>query len=403
MDNKTKLLNTAGVLTKVEYSIDIPLPEAIYKMFNAFKKHGKKLYIVGGAVRDALMGKTPKDFDIATESHPDEVAKMLKDEGIYTYPSGENFAIISAVINNENYEIATFRKEDYSGGDGRRPTWVGYSDMQNDVMRRDFTINALYYDIERKKVIDLVGGIEDLKNKRIKPVGSAYDRFTEDRLRVLRALRFSHRFGSPLDKDTINAMRHYKDLPGVSNERIREELIKGLESSIKPELYLKEFLSLGFGHRVFGNVNLDTHLMPGLRTYILVFAKLLWNNPENKVIDSLGKLKCSKDEIKSVIFLHKLKQKFSDFDKLVFDPAIDSEWFMQFIKLRDIVFNMKPQIINKSIVMEWARISNINTHVIDKFSNYILKFSAKDFPQFEKQTLGKKIAYANTDEFLHNL
>ncbi|HND46768.1 MAG TPA: hypothetical protein PLC61_10280 [Chitinophagales bacterium] len=103
----------AGLITEAEYSFHIDLPENIYTLFRVFKKHGKKLFVVGGAVRDALLNKQPKDFDVVTDALPDEVEEILNSEKIYNFPSGKNFGIISAVINDETFEIATFRTESF--------------------------------------------------------------------------------------------------------------------------------------------------------------------------------------------------------------------------------------------------------------------------------------------------
>lgn len=392
-----------GLITEEEYSFNIDLPQNIYNLFKVFQKHGKKLFVVGGAVRDALEGKKPKDFDLVTDALPDEVENILNIESIYNFPSGKNFGIISAVMNGETFEVATFRSDHYTNGaDGRRPTSVTFGDIEGDSIRRDLTINALYYDIERGIIIDLVGGVEDLKNKRIKPVGNALDRFAEDRLRTLRALRFAHRFGSSLDKDTIDAIVHFKELPGVSNERIRDEVYKALHSAKKPEEFLEQFLSLGLGQRIFGNLKLDTRHIPELRDPMLVLAKLLLHNTSDDINQSLQNFKSTKDEIRGILFLKNLYDKFHDFDKMVFDPMIDGKWLDVLIKQRNTL--MENGSINSEQIIKWATIKKINIDLINHFIRFTPPFSAQNFPEMKPGAeLGQKISIENAKNFISKL
>ena len=123
-------------------NLKLKIPNDVIKIHKAFKKNGKKLYVVGGAVRDAILGKSPKDFDVATDAKPDEVEKIAKDNGIPTKLVGKRFGVVIWIINGEEYEVATFRKDI---GKGRRPDRVDYTDIHGDVKRRDLTVNALFY------------------------------------------------------------------------------------------------------------------------------------------------------------------------------------------------------------------------------------------------------------------
>ncbi len=404
LKNTKRNKELAGILLEAEYDFKMHVPDNIMILLHAFLKNNKKLYIVGGAVRDALLKREPKDFDVVTDALPDEVKQILDSEKISNFPSGKNFGILTAVINNDSYEIATFRADKYSeNSDGRRPDEVVYGDIIDDSERRDLTINALYYDIQNQKVIDLVGGVEDLKNKKIKPVGDAISRFTEDRLRTLRALRFAHRFGSTLDKETIDAIIHFKHLPGVSNERIRDEFYKALESTPKPEEFVEQFLSLGLGPRTFGNnINIDLRHVKELREPVLVLAKLLWNNNPQNIKQSLLGFKCTSDEIKSILFLKMLLDKFKEFDKVVFDPFTDGKWLEQMIVTRDILFQKK--ILNSQIIKTWAELMSLNNQIISFFVDFIPPFSAKDFPDMKPgKELGAKITIENAKAFLNKL
>jgi tRNA nucleotidyltransferase/poly(A) polymerase len=285
----TRHIKMAGLLTETEMKFHIELPQEIKEIHEAFKRNGRKLYVVGGAVRDALIGKTPKDFDLTTDAEPDVVLDILNRSNIKSLPKGKQFGVVSAIINGQEFEIATMREESYQDGCGRRPTSVSFSSIEKDAMRRDLTMNALYYDIDKGSVIDLVGGIDDLKNKRIKTVGNPMDRFEEDRLRVLRAVRFAHRFGSKLDEKTQKAILYYKDLPGVSAERIRMEFISGLLSALNPEEYLEDYMQLKLFPSVFYAVNINPNFIKGLKDPALVIANLLKGNPVEKVMSSLEK------------------------------------------------------------------------------------------------------------------
>ena len=197
---------------EIRLKFDIPLPKDIYKIKDVIKNAGYKLYVVGGAVRDALLGKTPKDFDLATDALPDTIQNLLK-PFYKTLETGKSFGVINVITPSDEYEIATFRKDI---GKGRKPDAVEFTTIDQDVLRRDLTINALFYDIDTSEVVDLVGGIEDLKNGVVRTVGSPEERFDEDRLRILRAIRFAARFGSDLDAATDAALKKDSNLNGVS-------------------------------------------------------------------------------------------------------------------------------------------------------------------------------------------
>ena len=198
---------------------DIDLPEDILAIQSEFKKNGYKLYLVGGAVRDAISGIKPKDYDLATDALPDEVERILSPK-YKMLPIGEKFGIWLVVTPADEYEIATFRED---VGQGRRPDSVKFTTIENDVKRRDLTINALFYDIETGEIVDLVGGINDLKTGVVRAVGDPTERFNEDRLRILRAIRFAGITGSELDKSIHDSLTKDASLEGISKERIRDE------------------------------------------------------------------------------------------------------------------------------------------------------------------------------------
>lgn len=185
--------------------MEIPIPKDLQQVAEIFFKAGAQLYLVGGSVRDALMGKIPKDFDVATNVSPDQVIRIMSSHTEFKMKEvGKSFGVVIVVgPSGEEFEVATFRKDI---GVGRRPDSVEFTDISTDVQRRDLTINALFYDIKSHEVVDYVGGIEDIKNNVVRTVGDPHQRFAEDRLRILRAFRFAGRMGADLDPTTAAAI-----------------------------------------------------------------------------------------------------------------------------------------------------------------------------------------------------
>jgi tRNA nucleotidyltransferase/poly(A) polymerase len=161
MKNNIKQILREGIIMEARVKLDMPIPSDIKQIKDIFVKNGYKLYVVGGAVRDAILGKVPKDYDLATDANPDTVENMMQKAGLKTLPTGKAFGVINVFTDQGEYEVATFRTDI---GSGRRPDAVSFTDIEGDVKRRDLTINALFYDIETGEVVDLVGGIDDLKN-----------------------------------------------------------------------------------------------------------------------------------------------------------------------------------------------------------------------------------------------
>ena len=191
---------------------------------------------------------------------------------------------------------------------GRRPDSVTFTNIEGDVKRRDLTINALFYDIDTKEIVDLVGGVEDLKKGIVRTVGAAQDRFGEDRLRILRAIRFAGRFGSGLDPDVDAALQQDASLEGISGERIRDEFIKGLISAKSTDAYLLMLDKYKLFDWIFPNLDVDTRVFRRnsdykADDYIVLLARLLKNNNVDVLRKKLNELKYSADEIKVIVFL----------------------------------------------------------------------------------------------------
>ena len=183
---------------------------------------GFSAYWVGGCVRDLLLGRQPDDYDIVTSALPEEVEKLFR----RTVPVGRKFGVILVIEGPFQFQIATFRAEaDYQ--DGRHPGKVVFGDAKADALRRDFTVNGLLYDPVSATVQDWVDGRADLQSKLIRTIGPAADRFGEDHLRLLRAIRFAAQLDFEIEPATWEAVRtHAAKIQGISAERIRDELLK---------------------------------------------------------------------------------------------------------------------------------------------------------------------------------
>ncbi|MGE3387047.1 MAG: CCA tRNA nucleotidyltransferase [Bdellovibrionales bacterium] len=183
---------------------------------------GHEVVLAGGCVRDAWLKKNFHDFDVATSATPDQVQALFEK----TVAVGKAFGVIMVVQDGLAIEVATFRRD---GGyqDGRHPTDVHFSSLREDALRRDFTINALYYRVKEKKIVDLVGGVEDLQKRRICAVGDPQKRFAEDRLRILRAVRFAAQLDFEIESSTWRAVVQMNSgVSQVARERQIEELRK---------------------------------------------------------------------------------------------------------------------------------------------------------------------------------
>jgi poly(A) polymerase len=183
---------------------------------------GFSAFWVGGCVRDFLLGREPQDYDIATDARPEQIEKLFK----RTIAVGRKFGVMVVVEDKHQFQVATFRAEaDYK--DGRRPTKVVFSSAEADAQRRDFTVNGLFYDPVAEKLHDWIGGEKDLRAKIIRTIGSPGERFAEDHLRLLRAVRFAVQLDFEIEPQTFAALKaNAPKIRSISAERIRDELIK---------------------------------------------------------------------------------------------------------------------------------------------------------------------------------
>ncbi len=271
---------------------------------------GHAAYYAGGSVRDLLRGQVPKDIDIATDARPEAVQKIFP----RTYAVGAHFGVIVVLENDFQFEVATFRS-DGAYLDGRRPVEVHFATAEEDAARRDFTINGMFFDPEKDEVIDFVGGRADLERKLIRAIGDPAQRFAEDRLRMLRAVRFATVLGFEIDSATWNAVRaNAASINEISAERIREELVRiflspnrvrgwdlldasGLMRAVLPELdkmkgceQPPQFHPEG---DVFKHTRIMLELLPAEASLPLVFSVLFHDigKPPTAMVDDEGRIR----------------------------------------------------------------------------------------------------------------
>jgi tRNA nucleotidyltransferase (CCA-adding enzyme) len=232
-----------------------------FRIMSVLTDAGFVAYLAGGCVRDALLGKVPKDYDVATDATPQSVRKVFGKSRTLAF--GASFGVIGVLpiktakqdcespVNPT--EVATFRSDgDYS--DGRRPDSVHYGNAEQDALRRDFTINGLFYDPVSESIIDYVGGQADLETRVLRTIGSPHQRFSEDKLRMLRAIRFATTLEFKTDVETTNAIKqHSGDISVVSGERIGAEMRRVMASE-----------QAAYGLRQLVTTGLAEHVMPGL-------------------------------------------------------------------------------------------------------------------------------------------
>jgi poly(A) polymerase len=295
---------------KMEKQADSIMESTAHGIVRKLRAAGHVAYYAGGSVRDLLRGQIPKDIDVATDARPDDVQKMFP----RTYAVGAHFGVIVVLENGFQFEVATFRS-DGTYLDGRRPTEVHFATAAEDAARRDFTINGMFFDPEANEVVDFVGGRADLQARVVRAIGDPGQRFAEDRLRILRAVRFATvlRFEiEPLTWDAVVA--HAPSINKISSERIREELVRifmspqrvrgwdlldasGLMGAVLPEVEaLKGCEQPPQFHPegdVFKHTRIMLDLLPSEASLPLVFSVLFHDigKPPTSSVDENGRIR----------------------------------------------------------------------------------------------------------------
>ena len=366
------------------------IPQSVKELHELFQSAGKKLYLVGGSVRDFLTGDKPKDFDLATDALPDEVLEIVGDK-FRTNLQGKAFGVVVVYTKEvpEGMEIATFR-EDVSKG--RNPEVKLGVTIEDDVKRRDLTYNSLFYDLDTRQIVDLVGGKEDLQSGITRMVGDPIERFDEDSLRILRAFRFASRYEHPLHKDTESAIEKRKQLQNIdpetgemkriSQERVWEEMKKAWKQAKDYRYYLSFFTKFDMWDEVFPGANINTNLVDS-KDFVVVIANLFKNESTLGLADKLAQeYKIELDTATKVTFLLSLLNfKVED----VFD-----------------IYKKRQQCaITDATILEWLKVKGIDTDTLVKFVEYRPSVSAQELMSqgFKGKDLGDEIKRLEIEKF----
>lgn len=372
---------------------EITLPNDIIEISNAYIKAGKDIFLVGGAVRDFIQGIKPKDWDLVTNALPNESKEILKGFKV-SDEQGKNFGVLRVYTKDEpeGYEIASYRRDISGGrdtkGDDQKVEMGGDVTIEDDCMRRDLSINALFYDIKNKKIVDLVGGVDDIKNGVVRAVGDASQRFIEDRLRILRIFRFASRMNGKIDEETSKAILKDNRLKGVgpkddvSQERVWEEMKKAFGQAKDYNYYLSFFIKFNMWYQVFPGVKINTDLVDS-KDFVVIFTNL-FKLEDTKVLESklVQDFKIETEVAKKIIFL------------------------LEFIKMKpEDVFDLyKKKVtsgISDSTILEWLGVTGNESNTLIKFIDYKPTVSAQKLMDrgIKGKELGLEIKRLEVEKF----
>ena len=366
------------------------IPQSVKDLHKLFKASGKKLYLVGGAVRDFLTGEKPKDFDLATDALPDEVLGIIGDK-YRTNLQGKAFGVVVVFTKDqpEGMEIATFR-EDVSKG--RNPEVKLGATIEQDVNRRDISFNGLFFDLDTNEIVDLVGGQQDLKDGVTRMIGDPNERFEEDSLRILRAFRFASRYGHPLHKDTEAAIAKRNQLENVdpesgemkriSQERIWEEMKKAWKQAKDYRNYLAFFSKFDMWEEAFPGVEICEDFAD-TKDFVVAIASLFRNETteglEHKMVQDF---RIEQEVAKKVVFL-------IDLTNMTAESAYDMSKRRQQCAISD------------ETMLEWLKATGCQNQIPLKFIEYRPTVSSQELMAkgFKGKELGIEIKRLETEKF----
>ena len=291
----------------------IQFNEDVRKILEVLNSNGYEAYVVGGAVRNYLLGMTPHDYDITTNATPEEIIKVFS--FTKTILTGIKYGTVTVVYNHQHYEITTYRV-DGKYDDNRHPIDVEFSKtIDNDLKRRDFTVNALAYN---EKLIDQHNGLNDLKNRIIKCIGNPDERFAEDALRILRAMRFACKLNFTIDLDTKKSILKNKNLlKNISIERINSELfeifeyrnVNIIEEYFEVFTVVFPFIKLESKNQIINKIN---NLINNNCDKNLIYSAFFMELDDNYIIEIIKNYKLSNDLKYLIKFLNFAEISFSD-------------------------------------------------------------------------------------------
>lgn len=283
----------------------------------------------------------------------------------------------------KNFFLDDFNEFKKIKGSGRRPDAVEFTDIATDVMRRDLTINALFFDIDTGEVVDLVGGIEDLKNGVVRTVGAANDRFGEDRLRILRAIRFAGRFGSNLDPEVEKSLEQDASLEGISAERIRDEFLKGIKTAKSVKHFLGLVDKFGLFKWVFNGVKEVDKQFIEEKDPLVLLSFLLRKNVPSQLGKDLNKLTYSRDEIKAIQFLISLRglnvENSFDLKKMQKNSGVSDEQISKFGNLLALDKDLIDTFINFKLSVTGSDVQKLGIKPGPEMGQAIKKLELQNF------------------------
>jgi len=375
------------------FNSEIPLPNDIIEISNAYIRAGKDIFLVGGAVRDFIQGTKPKDWDLVTNALPNESKDILKGFRV-SDEQGKNFGVLRVYTKDEpeGYEIASYRRDISGGrdtkGDDQKVEMGGDVTIEDDCNRRDLTMNALFYDIKNKKIVDLVGGVDDIKNGVVRAVGDASQRFIEDRLRILRIFRFAARTGGMIDQKTADSIKKDNRLKNigpkddVSQERIWEEMKKAWKQAKDYRSYLAFFSKFDMWEEAFPGVEICEDF-PDTKDFVVAIAALFRNAPteglERKMVQEF---KIEQETARKAAFL-------IDLSAMRPESAYDMAKRRQQCGISD------------ETMLEWLRATGCQSSIPVKFVEYRPTVSSQELMErgFKGKDLGIEIKRLETENF----
>ena len=387
----------------IKMKMQMEIPESLYQLFDILSGAGHEAYIAGGAVRDSILGKSPKDYDISTSASPQVVVDTLSPHVKFSDIQGEKSFAVARVIafDGNEYEFAPYRSDE---GTRRGGSATFVSSIKEDVLRRDLTINALFYRVpsrseriagETGEVVDYVGGIKDINEEVIRTVGSPEKRFEEDRLRILRAFRFAGRVDGGLDKETSDAIMKNNSLTtpsdaAVSEERIKEEVIKGVASAKIPSNYLNMLLDYGVLGQIIPGLKIS-RAFSSSKDIKIQFASILRTNDPSEVGKVLSARKFGnniRDVVKFLISLNDIRK----------DNVVPLK--KEYMRLK----KSSSDINDDTLILEYGAIIGKNLNRFVEFANSPPALSAKDLISSGVKPgpeLGRAIHDAEVEAYFH--
>jgi tRNA nucleotidyltransferase/poly(A) polymerase len=350
----------------------------------------KKLFIVGGAVRDYLLGHTPSNYDLATDAHPEEVERIMMGSRppIQVVKKDPKNGIVRVSVDGETYDIETMRLPTMPDSEGGN-TFT--ANPQDDALRRDVTVNSLYYEPSSKKIYDYTGGLRHLKDGAVKFIGKAEDRVKEDGMRKFRYARMLNKIPNAVaDDEAKEAITKNSDMEDLPPEKIRDEFWRGMEDlHSNPVKFLKTYHDLGLLQTVFPKLELSFEFpdCKTAKTRPIVLASLLKKNKPQKLVAKLKELKYTDREIKDAVFLINL---------LLFKPEYIYDFKQEMMKTS----------LTKRQMLDWAKINNLNVDMIEKLVNHKFTVNPSEVMQssgLQGEDLRKHVKHAEAQAFMKSM